>query len=188
MKKILIWLDNYFEAIFMTPLLFSMSIIIGIQVFMRYVMKNSLPWSEEVTRYMFIYLMYLGISYGVRKNRHIRINVFTNLFSERTRKYLMLLSDFLFIFFATIVVLKSTEVAQLTARLGQITAATEMSMAVVYAAVPIGYTLVCIRLIQNIYHKIKHFNAPFDEFNDRDYEALHILEQEQNTAAGGTEA
>ncbi|MCF7944149.1 MAG: TRAP transporter small permease [Spirochaetia bacterium] len=167
MKKILTWLDDYFESIFMVPLLFSMSIIIGIQVFMRYVAKNSLAWSEEVSRYMFIYLMYFGISYGVRKGRHIRILVFTNLFSLRVRKILMLISDILFLIFAVIIALQSTEVAQLIARLGQITASTEISMSVVYSAVPIGFTLVTIRLMQNLVYKIRNFSSPYETFNHR---------------------
>lgn len=167
MKGIIYWLDDYFEAVFIVPLLFTMSLLVGLQVFMRYVMHQSLPWSEEVTRYMFIYLMYLGISYGVRRNRHIRISVFIDLFSEKVRKGLQLLSDILFLVFATVVVFKSSEVAALILRLGQRTAATDMSMAVVYAAVPVGYALVALRLVQNLIHKLKSFHKPYAEFLDR---------------------
>lgn len=175
MKGILIWLDDYFEALFIVPLLFGMSLLVGLQVFMRYIIHQSLPWSEEITRYMFIYLMYLGISYGVRMNRHIRISVFVDLFSERIRKALQLLSDFLFLIFATVVVLKSTEVAALILRLGQRTAATDVSMAAVYAAVPLGYALVAIRLIQNIIHKLRSLHKPYAEFLDRGMHGIRMI-------------
>lgn len=167
MKGIIYWLDDYFEAVFIVPLLFTMSLLVGMQVFMRYVIQQSLPWSEEVTRYMFIYLMYLGISYGVRRNRHIRINVFIDLFPEGIRKGLQVFSDLLFLTFATVVVFKSSEVAALILRLGQRTAATDVSMAVVYSAVPIGYALVSVRLVQNLIHKLKTFRKPYAEFLDR---------------------
>ena len=176
MKNILKWLDDYFEAIFMVILLFSMSIIIVMQVFMRYVMQAALPWSEEIARYMFIYLMYLGISYGVRRNRHLRVSAFVNLFKGKGKKILVLVSDLLFLVFAIMVVMKSSDVVALQRKLGQITAATEMPMSVVYMGVPIGFSLAIIRLIQNIFYKITHFNETFESFNNRDY-------SEKNTAA-----
>lgn len=162
--KILKWLDDYFEAIFMTILLFAMSIFIGLQVFMRYVMLNSLSWSEELSRYMYIYMLYLGISYGVRTNRHLRISVIQNLLKEKGQKILSLFSDILFLAFSVIVVINSTKVALLIANFGQVTASTQMPMYVVYMGVPIGFSLVIIRLIQNIIHKIGHFKDPVEDY------------------------
>ncbi len=162
--KVLKWLDDYFEAVFMVILLFVMSIFIGLQVFMRYVMQNSLAWSEELSRYMYIYMLYLGISYGVRTNRHLRISVVKNLLKEKEQKLLSLLSDLLFFSFAVIVVINSAKVAMLIAKLGQVTASTGMPMYIVYMGVPIGFSLVIIRLIQNIIHKIQHFNAPIENY------------------------
>lgn len=162
--KVLKWLDDYFEAVFMVILLFVMSIFIGLQVFMRYVMQNSLSWSEELSRYMYIYMLYLGISYGVRTNRHLRISFIQNLLREKGQKVLSLLSDLLFLAFSVVVVVNSTEVAMLIARLGQVTASTGMPMYVVYMGVPIGFSLVVLRLLQNIIHKIQHFNAPIEKY------------------------
>lgn len=156
----------------MIPILFAMSMLVGVQVFMRYVVHQSLPWSEEITRYMFIYLMYLGISYGVRKNRHIRISVFVDLFPVPVRKVLLLVSDILFLVFATLVVVKAREVAALIGRLGQRTAATDVPMSMVYAAVPIGYGLVALRLVQNIVHKFRNFGKPLAEYQDRGMHAV----------------
>ena len=169
MKKALKWLDDSFEPFFIVILLFSMSIIIVLQVFMRYVMQSALPWSEEIARYMFIYLMYLGISYGVRRNRHLRVSAFVNLFKGSGKKILVILADVLFLIFAVMVVMKSSDVVAMQRRLGQITASIGMPMSYVYTGVPIGFGLATIRLIQNIIYKIKHFNDSFDEFNDRDF-------------------
>lgn len=162
--KVLKWLDDYFEAVFMVILLFVMSIFIGLQVFMRYVMQNSLSWSEELSRYMYIYMLYLGISYGVRTNRHLRISVIQNLLKEKGQKVLSLLSDVLFLGFSIVVVINSTKVAMLIAKLGQVTASTGMPMYIVYMGVPIGFSLVIIRLLQNITHKTIHFNAPVEKY------------------------
>ena len=52
MKKTVIWLDNYLEEFFMVISLILMTVIMGIQVFSRYVLGSAPSWSEEITRYL----------------------------------------------------------------------------------------------------------------------------------------
>lgn len=54
MKKILHWLDENLEEFIIILCLIAMTLIMGIQVFCRYVLGMSLSWSEELTRYLFI--------------------------------------------------------------------------------------------------------------------------------------
>ena len=54
MKKILKFLNDYLEETICIILMSIMTIIIFIQVIMRYVMHNSLSWSEELARYCFV--------------------------------------------------------------------------------------------------------------------------------------
>ena len=61
------WVLDHVEEFFMIPLIFAMSIIIFIQVVCRYVFQNSLTWSEEMARYMFVWLGYFSVSYTARK-------------------------------------------------------------------------------------------------------------------------
>ena len=68
--KVIRWIDNNIERVLCVTLLALMSIIIVVQVFFRYVLQNSLQWSEEIARYMFIWLIYIGISYGVKTDKH----------------------------------------------------------------------------------------------------------------------
>lgn len=55
MKKTVIWLDNYLEEFFMVISLILMTVIMGIQVFSRYVLGSAPSWSEEITRYLFVW-------------------------------------------------------------------------------------------------------------------------------------
>ena len=49
------WLDENLEEFLMVALLIAMTVIMGIQVFARYALGASLSWSEELTRYLFIW-------------------------------------------------------------------------------------------------------------------------------------
>ena len=49
MKKAIHWLDEYLEEFLMVVFLIAMTLIMGIQVFSRYILGVSLSWSEEIT-------------------------------------------------------------------------------------------------------------------------------------------
>lgn len=56
-------------------LLVIMVFIVFIQVIMRYILGHSLSWSEELTRYMFVWLIYLGVNLGIKGDMQIKIDV-----------------------------------------------------------------------------------------------------------------
>lgn len=63
MKKVLHWLDENLEEFLLVVFLIAMTLIMGIQVLSRYVFGQSLSWSEEITRYLFIWSGFLSVSY-----------------------------------------------------------------------------------------------------------------------------
>ena len=67
MKKILHWLDENLEEFLLVFFPIAMTLIMGIQVFCRYVLGQSLSWSEELTRYLFIWSGFLSVSYCSKK-------------------------------------------------------------------------------------------------------------------------
>ena len=99
MLRPLKWLDENLERYILFLLSAIMVVVIFIQVFMRYVMSNSLSWSEELARYCFIWLIYIGISYAVKHHRHIKVDAALLLFKDKTKIYFSLISNFLFLIF-----------------------------------------------------------------------------------------
>ena len=83
MKKGLRWLDQNLEECLMVFLLAAMTVIMGIQVFSRYALGMSLTWSEELTRYLFIWAGFLSVSYCTKKCISIKIEQFVALFPKR---------------------------------------------------------------------------------------------------------
>jgi TRAP-type C4-dicarboxylate transport system permease small subunit len=80
--KAIKWLDRHFEEILLVALLFAMMIIMGIQIFARYALSNSLSWSEEITRFCFIWTGFLSISYCVKNSKSIKIEQFVEWFRD----------------------------------------------------------------------------------------------------------
>ena len=67
--------DN-FEEYFCVWTMAIMTILVFIQVVMRYVFSNSLSWSEELARFIFLWLSWIGASYAVKERSHFRVEMF----------------------------------------------------------------------------------------------------------------
>ena len=63
MKKVFVWLNDSLAEFLMVASLILMTLIMGIQVFSRYVLGASLSWSEELTRYIFVWAGFLSVSF-----------------------------------------------------------------------------------------------------------------------------
>ena len=99
MKKAIHWLDEYLEEFLMVVFLIAMTLIMGIQVFSRYILGVSLSWSEEITRYLFIWSAFLSVSLCTKKCISIKIDQFIQLFPRRGKslfKVLNLTVEFVF--------------------------------------------------------------------------------------------
>ena len=148
MQNLLRFLDRRIEEIIIVTCLGIMTVVIGLQVFMRYVMQNSLSWSEELARYLFIFFIYAGISYGVKMQRHIKVEAFTMWMPDRAQAFIRLIAQLLFMAFSVLVIYYGYAVAAKIFKLHQSSPALDLPMGYVYATLPFCYVLVMIRLIQ----------------------------------------
>lgn len=157
--KILKALDEKLELSICILLMSLMTIIIFIQVIMRYVMANSLVWSEELARYLFIWLIYMGISYGAKIMKHIKIEAALGMFPKKTRPVVVILGDILFLGFSLFIAYTAFIVVQKQLVLGQTSPAMQMPMWVIYAAPMVGFSLTAIRQIQTILYRVREMNS-----------------------------
>ena len=111
--KLLKWLDDKLERNICIVLLTGMTLLIFIQVIMRYIFNNSLSWSEELARYFFIWLIYFGISYGAKIRKHLKIEAFLFFFPKKLRVYVEILGDTLFLAFSVFVIIYASELVEI---------------------------------------------------------------------------
>ncbi len=161
--RVVHWIDEHFEEVLLIIFSVIMVVTIALQVFMRHVMSSSLSWSEELARYCFIWLVYIGISYGVKKQRHIKVDVMLVLLKDKGKVVLNIISNFIFLAFAIFVIIYGYDISRQLLGWGQTSPALHIPMGVVYLATPVGMALTSIRLIQQL---IKQFKTLFgkDDF------------------------
>lgn len=155
MRKVINFFDEHFEEYLLIAILAVMSVVICYQVFMRYVMQASLSWSEELARYLFIWMAYIAISYGVKKKQHVCVEAFTLIFPEKHRYIFDIIGDVVFGAFACLVLYYSWGVLQGQIKMGQTSPGIQAPMFIIYAAPFGGFILVLIRLVQDVFGIIK---------------------------------
>ncbi len=100
MKRVFSWLNDSLEEFLMAVSLILMMLIMGIQVFSRYALGASLSWSEELTRYIFVWAGFLSVSYCTKKCVSIKIEQFVAMFPRRGKAVFKLVNHtFELIFF-----------------------------------------------------------------------------------------
>ena len=73
-----------------------MFIALLLQVFSRYVLNNPLPWTDEISRFLFIWMMAVGSLFVVREKRLVKMDFILARLSEKKRKRVDIIYDLLF--------------------------------------------------------------------------------------------
>lgn len=153
MKKTLRWLDQHFEEVLLAIFLCGIVIMMTTHVFFRYVMKSPLTWTEEATRYMFIWFVFMGVSYGIRNDTHIRVNILEVL-CPKVIPVFSLVQDIVSAAFVFYLLPAGMSAMQQIAERGQTSAGLHLPMVFVYGALMVGLWLSVIRIIQKFWMRV----------------------------------
>ena len=161
--RVLRFLDDKLEELLLIGLLIGMAVIMGFQVFCRYALNYSLSWSEELTRYMFIWSCFISISYCIKRWISIKVDQVINMLPKKWYVFAQLfLNVLLFVLFFYLSIhgyrflLLSIESKQTSPALG-------LPMPYVQCAPFVGFALATFRSFQqilfelgNIKHMLNH--------------------------------
>ena len=155
MKKVIYWLDENIELYLCVTLMSLMTAITFIQVVARRAFNSSLSWSEELARYIFIWLIYIGISYGCKLRKHIKIDAALYLFPKKIRPYVIILGDILFFAFAIYIIYTGFNYSISQIQYGMRSPALKIPLQYIYISTVVGFGLAAIRQVQTIIYRIK---------------------------------
>ena len=95
MTRFFRFLDQHGERSLLLIFYSMIVVTIAMEVIRRFVLSYSSIWGEEIARYAFIYLAWIGAAAAVKDRAHIRIDVLMHYLSNRSRTVLYLLGDLL---------------------------------------------------------------------------------------------
>lgn len=144
MNKIINVIDRCLEWI-MVSLMAVLVVDVTWQVVSRYLLGEASSFSEEVARYLLIWIGLLGSSYAYRMKMHLAFDLITNKVTGRKKYWMELVIHGFIIFFSVVVLIfGGWYLVQLTWELNQLSASLQISLAYVYFALPLSGLLMVI--------------------------------------------
>lgn len=146
--KIIRWLDENLEEMILILLLVCMVLIMGMQIVARYFFNYSLSWSEELTQYLFVWSVFISLSYCVKKRISIKIEQFLNILPAKGQTVLRLIRHTLVLIFCFIMLPYCVTFLRQSIDLHATSAALHLPMYFIQSAPLVGFILLTIRVIQ----------------------------------------
>jgi TRAP-type C4-dicarboxylate transport system permease small subunit len=136
------WLDNFEDEV-ASLLMMAIMVIVVLQICTRYFLGDPLSWTEEVSRHLFVWLVFFGASGAIRDRSHIAVDLVDAQLPPRFRLVVMLGSNVLVLFFLINLLYWG---ARAVGRLWSLSTATlEIPFGLVYTVFPITAALMIIR-------------------------------------------
>jgi len=126
----------------------------AVEVLRREIFSYSSIWGEEIVRYSFIYLAWVGAAAAVKERAHIRIDVIMHYLGPKLKALLYVFGDLVMFGVAIIAVYWSFEAVLVSAKFGSVTDGLRISKVWFLMAVPLGFALMIWRLLQSLRHDI----------------------------------
>ena len=165
MPRLLHNLDRHGER-WLLLIFYSMIVAtVFIEVIRRFVLSYSSIWGEEIARYAFIYLAWIGASAAVRDRAHIRIDLIVHYLKPRGRAVIYLLGDLLTFVLAVLALFWSLQPIFTSLEFGSVTHGLRISQAWFTAAVPLGFAMILFRLIQSAARDLNDLRQGRDVFS-----------------------
>lgn len=156
LPPILDWLDENLENVFVVIGLLSIIFFITLQTAYRYIITTftetagAMVWTEEVSRYIFIWITYLSLSIAIKKRSSIRVEIIYDMLPKRWQNIFNIITDMCFLILTLIIMFTGWSQIERLIRFPQHTTALQIPYLIPYLILPFGFGLMTIRIIQGL--------------------------------------
>jgi TRAP-type transport system small permease protein len=120
-----------------------------LQIVARFILMVSIPWTDELARYLMIWAAFVGLGVAYRKRELICVAFFREKLPPHLLKVALLVSDLLCSVFAIIIVIYGFKLCSLNA--GQVSPSMRVSLGIVYAIIPLGCMLFLLFAFESVF-------------------------------------
>ena len=146
---------NRLEEGMMATLLALMTLLTFVQVVLRYAFNSGLVWSVEATTYSFAALVLIGMSYGVRTQTHIAVDLLTSRLPARAKRYVALLAIAMCLVYTGLMLYGATVFVERLFILGNMARDIAAPKWLLTLVMPLGFALLVFRFLEAGWSVIK---------------------------------
>ena len=144
------------EEVIMTILMAILAIVMIAAVIFRYFLSNPIPWATEVSIYLFIWLSFIGGSWGLKYGLQASVTFLKDALSENKQRILKIVQDIIMLIFLLIILFYAAKWITLPSVMLQKSTSLGMPMWIPYSAVPVGILFATIHIVARLIRVIKN--------------------------------
>ncbi len=150
LERMQVWITFTFVSV--------ITVCVSVQVFVRYVLQKPLfLWTEELARFLLIWMVFLGIGVGVKNDAHFAMDVLPPLLGRRWGAAVRLFNDLCMGAILVLLILAGLRFSWFG--FFQNSPNMEILMVWVFVAIPLGGILALIYLVQRIQQRVRDFRS-----------------------------
>lgn len=130
-------------------------VIVSVQVFCRYVLQNSLDWTEELARYLLIWAVLFGCSYAMKEEAHLEMSILRSMVGQRLEKIIHVFACLMCLVFCVIMINAGMESIENIRWSEQTTPAMQIPAWIIWLAMPVGFALMGIHAVLRVVRIIR---------------------------------
>ncbi len=152
MRQLVKFIDKTLAAALILAMAAILLVVVW-QVISRYLLQDPASVTEELSRFLLIWIGILGSAYAYRQKVHLGFNLIVNKQSETVRRLIMTFVELLVVAFCVMVlIIGGNALVSLTLELDQISAALGVRMGWIYTVLPISGAIMVFYALINIYN------------------------------------
>lgn len=155
MNNKLKWVSNNFEEIIGAFCLTATVILLFMQVIFRYVVGNSIAWTEELSRFAFLGLVYIGTSLAAKNKAHIRVTAQFKIFPVKVQNFMIIFSDLIWIAFNCVVIWQGFLLYEKMVQYPLVSPVLGWNLRYLFLIIPFCFALQIFRILQGYYLWVK---------------------------------
>ncbi|WP_117168603.1 TRAP transporter small permease [Paraliobacillus sediminis] len=137
---------NKVEEFLIASTLLIVTVVLFVNIVLRYGFSNNTSWAEEFIRYGMIWIAFIGSSVCFRKGMHVGVDFLSELLKGKVKKGLRLFVNLASMVFMVFLIKYSIDLVLFTQEMGQITPSLQIPLFYIYLAIPIGSALSLLHL------------------------------------------
>lgn len=143
-------IDNILEK-FLIGVMGIMVVNVLWQVFSRYILQNPSSWTEELTRFLLIWLGLMGAAYATGQGLHLAIDLVpSKMTGQKAVNLNRMIQVAILLFGLLAMVIGGSRLVYLTLTLKQISSAMSLPMWIVYLSMPMSGVLIVYYSVANL--------------------------------------
>ena len=118
-------------------------------------LSRNITWTEETSRFIFIWISYLAIPVAIKQRSNIRVDIVYDKLSPRWQRICWIAMDLCFLAFALVVCFMGAEQIVQQMEYPQTTPALRISYIIPYMVLPVAFGLMSIRIVQDMLNEVR---------------------------------